>query len=402
MKRACLAIVVFAGSARAQPDEPAGDGSGSAATIEPTFEPADVVATPVVATPERPADQPLVLDELRIGSSDRIELFMFGDASAIARSGENPGFEVGELGLQVTAHLAPGFVGRMETVFAYTDTFGTDIDMERMYLEYRSAGWTITGGRTHAELGYWNNAFHHGRWLQLTIDRPHVLRFEDHGGMLPIHHVGVSVAHGPPRGEPGLEVAFELGNGHGPTLLGIQNLGDDNAAKSGLVRVGAVGLLNDTLRFGANLGVDEIAAAPATVYPLLPDRPMLELITGLYLALRGDSLVIYSEMYDVLHRGAGRSWNTADGFVVAGYRLGKLIPYVQVEARRGDGRTDPFYNPEPMTHPEAMPPTDYTELTLGLHHDLSSWSALKLELEGHEPDIGSTEYRIELNWSFGR
>jgi hypothetical protein len=399
-----LALVVALIAARIAGAQPTPEAAGS--DSEPTFEPTKITAA---STDTKTPDQPLVLDEMRIGTNDRLELFLFGDASAAIRSDERPGFAVGAIGIQITAHLAQGLVGRMETALEYNDEHETSVDMERAYLEYRTGGWMISGGRTHAELGYWNNAFHHGRWLQLTIERPHVLRFEDDGGMLPIHQVGVTVAHAPPHGEAGLDVALGVANGHGRTLLGIQNLGDDNYAKSVLLRVGAVGLADNTLRVGANVGIDKIKGQPAPTYQGLDNQSMLELITGAYVALRSDTVIVFSEIYDVLHRGGDKSWNTVDGFVVAGYRLGDLTPYAQLEARQGDGSTDPFYNPGPGIEPEAVQPLDFREAMLGSKYDLSTWSALKLELairrtEVTDPTMPAvkTEYRAEVNWSFGR
>ncbi len=400
-------------------------------------------------SPTTPAtrNEPLVLDALRLGSNDRIELFMFGDTSLIARSQFPPGvdrpggaplaFSLGELGLQVTAHLAPGLVGRMEAAISYNDGYGTDIDLERVYIEYRKKGYVVAAGRTHTELGYWNNAFHHGRWLQLTINRPRVLRFEDSGGMLPVHHIGVTFERTPERGESGIEAVVAVGNGHGPTQLGIQTNGDDNIAKSLLLRIGGVGYAHDTLRFGVNAMIDKIrgetfinaAGNEVPVYPLLgletgasPTASMTELITGAYLALRAEDLEVFSEVYNVLHTGGGKSWDTTDGFVVAGLRFGSWIPYAQFEARYGDGGTDPFYNSDPEFAAEAGAPTNFVEGILGLHYDLSAWSALKLELGARQlgsgqtgfmgmganqgPDIplknGQDDYRVEINWSFGR
>jgi hypothetical protein len=422
---------VAAGQASTPGDPPASPpvtgtsdaGSAAPATGEPTLPPEHLGGTqapPSVApSPGNApaANEPLVLDSLRLGSNDRIELYMFGDVSAIAQHSDVVGvsnhsaFTIGELGLQITAHLAPGLVGRMESALSYNDQYGTDIDMERVYLEYRITNWIISAGRTHAELGYWNNAFHHGRWLQLTIARPRVLRFEDDGGMLPIHHVGVTIEHAPARGEQGLDVVLAVGNGHGPTLLGIQTNADDNEFKSLLMRVGGVGFAHGTLRFGVNAMVDRISAEtfgmpPMPVYPLLPNTSMLEMITGVYFALRSERLLVFSETYNVLHQGGGKSWDTTDGFVVAGMRFDKLIPYGQLEVRRGDGATDPFYNPDPMAAPEAQGPVNFVEGIAGLHYDLNPWSAIKLELGarnvGSGPDNGKNDYRAEINWSFGR
>jgi hypothetical protein len=384
--------------------------------------------TPTTTSPQ--GNEPLVLDTLRVGSNERLELYMFGGINAIAfdqdRATVYPAFVTDELGLLITAHLATGLIGRMESALSYNDQFGTNIDMERAYIEYRKNGFVVAGGRTHAELGYWNNAFHHGKWLQLTIDRPRVLRFEDSGGMLPVHQVGVTVEHGPDRGESGLDVVLAISNGHGPTLLGIQTNGDDNLAKALLLRIGGVGFAHDTLRFGVNAMVDRIrddvftnaAGMTVPVYPLLPNASMTELITGAYLALRSDTLSVFSEVYNVLHVGGGKSWDTTDGFAVVGYRIGNYIPYGLLEARYGDGGSDPFYNPDPEAAPEATGATNNIEVIAGLKYELSPWCAFKFELGARHlggnqtganqgvdemPLIDSTnEYRAQVNWSFGR
>jgi len=394
-----------------------GSAGGSGATAgsdagDTMFEPEHVSSgkpPPPPPAEKTAASEPITVDQLIIAATGRLDFNFFGDVSLLKLNGQDPGFAIGPLGFQVTAHLADGLVGRTEYAMSF-DNGETVVDVERAFLEYRVGHWMFAAGRTHAEFGYWNNAFHHGRWLQLTINRPHVVRFEDEGGMLQVHQVGVTAVYGPKRGEHGLEVALGIGNGHGPSIVDVQTLGDNNLAKSVLIRVGAVGLGHDALRFGVNLGFDEIAAEPVTVRPLLPDTSIFEVITGVYGALRSDTWIALSEIYNVFHRAAGKSWQITDGFLLGGYRLGRYIPYAQVEARHGDGLTDPFYNPDPMASPEATIPSNYVEGILGLHYDLSTWSALKLELSGRrfqtlEPGgvvANNNDYRVELNWSFGR
>jgi hypothetical protein len=45
-------------------------------------------------------------------------------------------------------------------------------------------------GRFHTPYGYWNAAFHHGAQIQ-TVTRPRFIDFEDRGGILPAHSVGI-------------------------------------------------------------------------------------------------------------------------------------------------------------------------------------------------------------------
>lgn len=371
----------------------------SPTAAEPSAEP--VFAPEHVGRAKPPdADEPITTDQIVIASTERIDLNFFGDVSLLKLSHEDPGFSIGPLGFQVAAHLAEGLVGRTEFAMEFEDG-ETVVDVERAYIEHRTAHWMFAAGRTHAELGYWNNAFHHGRWLQLTIDRPHVLHFEDDGGMLPIHHVGVTAVYGPKRGDPGVEIGVGIGNGHGRVLEFVQTGGDNNLAKSVLLRVGAVGIGHPSLRFGVNVAVDSIAPEPIDVRPLAPGTALLEVITGFYLALRAEHVIVFSETYNVLHHANATSWQVTDGFLLAGYRVGKFIPFGQIEVRRGDGATDPFYNPDPGIHSETVPPLDYLEGIAGLHFDLNTWSALKLQLSAHNQG-GVNDYRAELNWSFGR
>ena len=69
------------------------------------------------------------------------------------------------------------------------------VDVERLQIAYRwSDALRLTAGRGHTALGYWNESYHHGKLLQPTVERPEVLKFEDDGGILPVHFVGLEAA----------------------------------------------------------------------------------------------------------------------------------------------------------------------------------------------------------------
>ncbi len=73
------------------------------------------------------------------------------------------------------------------------------LDKEEHELERIQIGWsprpgtTFWLGRFHNPLGYWNTAFHHGKYLQTSLSRPGITDFEDDGGPLPIHITGFLV-----------------------------------------------------------------------------------------------------------------------------------------------------------------------------------------------------------------
>ena len=401
-----LARITLA-QAPAQPAPPADTGPPDAAKSpvkvvdEPVIEPEHVTS----ANPAGPAAQPLAqemtLDRLVLSSINRFDLNFFGDISLVQLNDDPTAFTLGPVGFQLTARLADRLVGRTEYVVKFNND-QTVIDLERLYLEYRTDRWAIMVGRTHSELGYWNTAFHHGTWLQLTIKRPRVLGFEEGGGVLATHTTGITAMVGPKRGDSGFEAVVAVGNGHGRTIDVVQEGADNNWEKSVLVRLGAVGIGHPALRFGMNIGVDSIAPEPATVRPLLPDQQIFELVTGVFLALRGERLIVFSETYNVLHRGGGQIWQFTDGFLIAGYRFGPLVPFAEIEARGGNGADDPYYRPDPATGSASVPPGNFVEGTLGARYEVNAWSALKFELAAISLANGSENYRAEINWSFGR
>jgi hypothetical protein len=46
----------------------------------------------------------------------------------------------------------------------------------------------------HTPLGYWNQYYHHGAWFQATATRPEMYLFEDDGGILPVHEIGIEAS----------------------------------------------------------------------------------------------------------------------------------------------------------------------------------------------------------------
>jgi hypothetical protein len=114
------------------------------------------------------------------------------------------------------------------------NTFGVDI--ERYLLQYsHNDHFNISAGRGHTAIGYYNTAYHHSSWLQTTTGRPFIFAFEDSGGILPIHMVGVSVSGQVPSGSLGLHYVAELGNGRAsrtPLEEPVQNEIDDQNRKA--------------------------------------------------------------------------------------------------------------------------------------------------------------------------
>jgi hypothetical protein len=106
-------------------------------------------------------------------------------------------------------------------------------------LTYKASPYfAATGGRFHTSIGYYNTAYHHGIWFSTAEGRPIMYLFEDSGGILPVHMVGLNVTGAVPHtGKLGLHYVAEVGNGLSSNTndLGsesVQNFNSDRNSKA--------------------------------------------------------------------------------------------------------------------------------------------------------------------------
>ncbi|HSM85490.1 MAG TPA: TonB-dependent receptor, partial [Candidatus Limnocylindrales bacterium] len=130
------------------------------------------------------------------------------------KPGSTGNFTVGDVDLFLTSHLTPKLMVLSEVVFSEGDDQEFETDVERMLLKYdMNDRLKMSFGRFHTATSYYNSVFHHGNWLQTAVDRPLVVEFSDHGGMLPSQAVGMSMTGSLPSGPLGLNYIFEYGTG---------------------------------------------------------------------------------------------------------------------------------------------------------------------------------------------
>ena len=121
---------------------------------------------------------------------------------AITANGGTNSFRLGQADLFITSKLSDKLSFLMETTIDSDQNNSPGIEIERLLLNYRENEYlNVSMGRYHSAIGYFNAAFHHGRWFQTAVDRPFLFEFEDEGGILPIHNVGVSVSGRVPSGD---------------------------------------------------------------------------------------------------------------------------------------------------------------------------------------------------------
>jgi hypothetical protein len=213
------------------------------AQLETAKQPPALAATATApqATPSSPEAEmpPEHADSDRMDPSKTLlKIRGFGDATLRGdnKHGDTTSFSLGQLDLFVTSDISEKFKFLSEIVFeaGKDNVFG--VDLERYLLQYAPNDYfNVSVGRYHTAIGYYNTAYHHSTWLQTATGRPFLFEFEDGGGILPIHNVGISATGLIRSGRLGLHYVAELGNGRSSHLSGsepVQNRIDENNGKS--------------------------------------------------------------------------------------------------------------------------------------------------------------------------
>jgi hypothetical protein len=148
-------------------------------------------------------------------------------------------FQAGEFDLFITSKLSERLSFLAEVVLGPDDTNVFGLDIERYQLTYKQNRYlAATAGRFHTSIGYYNTAYHHGVWFSTAEGRPIMYLFEDSGGILPVHMVGVNVTGAVPHtGKLGLHYVAEVGNGltsntNNIAIESVQNFVSDRNAKA--------------------------------------------------------------------------------------------------------------------------------------------------------------------------
>jgi hypothetical protein len=124
-------------------------------------------------------------------------------------------FQLGEFDLFLSSRLSRNISFLGEVVIGTDASNNWEMDIERAQLSYKpSEYFEISAGRMHTAIGYYNTAYHHGAWFQTATGRPFMYYFEDSGGILPVHEVGVSATGRVPQsGKLNLRWIAEVSNG---------------------------------------------------------------------------------------------------------------------------------------------------------------------------------------------
>jgi len=336
----------------------------------PAEAPAPAAATAPAPTPGSAAmrDEHASMSEIR--DTERrfpsLQIRGFGDVdfSATDEKGSVSGFKMGQLVLHLASPLSEkvSYFGEV----SFTAQPGTyDLSVERSIIRYDYNDYfKISFGKYHTPIGYWNTAFHHGAWLQTTIDRPEMVKFG--GTFIPVHFVGVQAEGNIPSGGLGLGYNVGFGNGRSSILSKSGDSGDSNDNRSWVANVYARPSRFYGLQVGASVYRDKLTPQPGQNFG--------EWITAADIVWTKEKPEFLAEYANVHHRDelTSNTWDSQSFYVQLAYRLpwqqSKWKPYYRYE-----------YIHKPEDDPTLLNVLDLTGSTLGVRYDITNYAAFKGE-----------------------
>ena len=295
----------------------------------------------------------------------------------------------------VDFYMAPNFGDRLKALIEfnleYTERGVLTYDLERMEIGYTVNDLVnLWAGRFHTPFGEWNTAFHHGHYIQTSIDRPRFAAFEDQGGVMPSHTIGL-MESGTLRVNDGNRLSYDVFIGNGSRIipasdgnpLGISlgnqlefnPFGDDN----GNVAVGArVSYeIANTLTLGLHALSETVNTYDANNVEV--NSTKLKFYGGFYL-LEWNNWESIGEYYKFKNQDvSGPSGNTGmhdswAAFAQLSYTFDNIwTPYVRTERAAFD-QTDNYFS-------TLASGRSYHRQVLGLRWDFNKSAALKFEFD---------------------
>lgn len=273
----------------------------------------------------------------------------------------------------------------IELIFETTSAGEVATDLERAQIGYIfNDNATLWAGRFHTPYGYWNTAFHHGSQFQTSILRPRFLDFEDKGGILPAHMVGLLGTGKVRAGDSHL--TYDVFAGNGPAI-------DMPAPDEGTLTINTAGDNNHQAMVGFNLGyefagmadglrlaVSALSGDVAGPVGTVPVQNIIGLgmsnVTVVYLANNWEVLGEYYRFNNKtkLFGGttASSSYSSWADYLQVGRNFNGVTPYLRAEKT--------MLNQADMYFAMQASGQSYNRQVLGVKIDLNPKAALKFEL----------------------
>lgn len=340
-----------------------------------------------------------------VSTSSAFEFKGFGDitftksdlSDSEARHGS---FALGQFDLYLNQPVGDRVDVLSELVIEADTTGDFHVDLERLQISYLAADWlVIHAGRFHNLLGYWNMAYHHGSQIQTTIERPQILKFEDDGGILPVHLIGLWLSGYASVGPVLLDYGLMVGNG--PKIKDVETspqldpntISDNNGNKAISFNVTIHPKALPDLGIGLCGNISQVQGFG------IPASDVSQQIYCGDLTYVTEQIELLSEYYAIIDRnrmGVGRFMNQA-GYVQAAYTFAKrYVPYARYEwinvDESGGVSSDPYM--------AALGVKDLMRTIIGFRYNLLPASSIKTEFRFVRRPDKEHAHEFAAQWAF--
>lgn len=327
------------------------------------------------AAPKYPSLQFHGFADIDYAADSRKGLMNYG----VTETGAKNSFFLGEYDLFVTSQLAENFSALSEIVLSAGTDNEMGVDIERLLLQYHpNSYFNVDFGRFHTALGYYNTEYHHGTWFQNAVGRPSFLEYEDSGGILPIHSVGLSFHGEIPSGSLNLQYFVEVGNGLRYTTDTTQNevqqiISNTDSKAINLALIAKPDWLPG-LQFGAGVYYDRIKPEAATP---LPD--FNQFIYNAHVVYHNSKWEFITEGYLINDKpvGGGSGHYSPAAFSQISRKFGLFTPYARFTYYNAS-ENDPLYS---IVWQGGANAGIHYGPSIGLRYDISTFVALKAQYD---------------------
>lgn len=324
-----------------------------------------------------------------------LQIHGFGDVdfSSTDQKGSNSGFNMGQFVVHFASALSAKVSYFGEVSFtAEPTTYALAVERSIIRYDYNDY-FKLSFGKYHTPVGYWNAAFHHGAWLQTTIDRPEMVKFG--GSLIPVHFVGAQAEGNIPSGGLGLGYNLGLGNGRSSPFSKAGDSGDVNSNRAWVANVYARPARLYGLQVGGSFYGDKVSTTPGTYFN--------EWIAAADVVWTKEHPEVLAEYANVHHRDlvTSQTFNTTSYYVQVGYRLpweaNKWKPYYRFEYIHRPGI-------EPVWDFSSTPSVlDLVGSTVGVRYDITNFAAFKGEYRRtrhgvNEPDVNGAFFQTAFTF----
>ncbi len=325
-----------------------------------------------------------------------LQLLGYADSSFLAEwpdvGKSSNGFHLGEFDLLFTSTLGPSWSALAELVLEGEDSNEFKLELERAVLTYSpSDKFALSMGRFHSVISYYNASFPHASWFQVAANRPYTQAFEDEGGLLPSHAVGVSLTSrqgGPLRPRFILEVSNGIGVnnlGTSAATVDVQGSSDQNNHKSitGAVQIRPVRVPG--LQVGVAALFDTVGSSSL--------KDVSERVISGHLVYQDDAWEWITEGYGIQHQLQGAKAADSSGiYTQLARQVRTARPFVRYE-RRHLAPNDPLHVGDSGT---LQGPS------VGVRFDPSRFVGIKAQLDWltGDADQGRKRFVSQISFAF--